>query len=243
MLRPGQRTTCSPAGLERVQRLGRDAALAVEHVALRVHARQLDRLLQRQPEIERRDDDLHDRRADARRPRRAERRARRRPRRSTSDGAIMLVSRMPGRERERGDVEVGLAEHVVEVDAGAGNDDARAAAGRAGQRGGVPVGVEHADLGRPGGLRAAKWHSPRVPLGRCRPPRAPAAPPRRGRARARTRACAARSPSAARRDAGHRRGRRAGSRSGGPPASTASAWAISVPPEDGGGFVTNTRSR
>ena len=31
--------------------------------------------------------------------------------------------------------------------------------------------------------------------------------------------------------------------SGGPPASTASAWAISAPPEDGGGFVTNTRSR
>ena len=31
--------------------------------------------------------------------------------------------------------------------------------------------------------------------------------------------------------------------SGGPAASTASAWAISAPPDDGGGFVTNVRSR
>ena len=54
----------------------------------------------------------------------------------------------------------------------------------------LPCGVEHADLGRPGRLRG------QLALAACatwplRRPRAPAARPRRGRARARTRPCAA----------------------------------------------------
>ena len=89
----------------------------------------------------------------------------------------------------------------------------------------------------------AKWHTLRVPLGRRRQPPAPAGRPRRGRARARTRASAGRSRSAV-----PPRSRATDSGvstplGGGPAASTASAWAISTPPEEGGGLVTNVRSR
>ena len=60
----------------------------------------------------------------------------------------MLVIRTPGRAlpRRRGQVE--LAEHVVQVDAGPGNDDARARAGRGGAGGRVAVRVDDRDLRR-----------------------------------------------------------------------------------------------
>ena len=139
------------------------------------------------------------------------------------------------RELQRRDVEIRLAQHVVEVDARAGHDDARAAAGRTGQRGSVPVAVEDADLGCPGGSRRPIDTLPRVSFGRSRPPPAPAGRPRRGRARARTRASAARSPSAGRPPRGRRSPARADSRSGGPLARTASAWAISARPRRAAG--------
>ena len=68
----------------------------------------------------------------------------------TMEGAIMLVSLAPGPVRPPGRVEVGLAEHVVQLDAGAGDDEAGAAAGRGRERRRLAVHVHDADVGRRG---------------------------------------------------------------------------------------------
>ena len=120
----------------------------------------------------------------------------------------MLVSRMPGTERERGDVEIGLAEHVVEVNPRAGHDDARAAARRARQRGGVAVCVEHADLGCPGGSGRPSGTRRVCHLAAARPPSSTrrTAPPRYS-ARSNAGVRCAFAERSARRHAGDRGGR------------------------------------
>ena len=85
--------------LERVQ-LGRvEAALAVDVRLVDVDARPLDRLATPQPVAEHVDDDLHDRAAQPHRARAADDEPRPPPAPSTIVGAIMLVSRRPGRAR------------------------------------------------------------------------------------------------------------------------------------------------
>ena len=81
--------------------------------------------------------------------------ARARPRRPAEHERRRHHARLPHARRltQRADVEVGLAQHVVEVHARARYHDARAAARRTGQGRGVAVGVEHADVGCPGGAR------------------------------------------------------------------------------------------
>ena len=166
-------------------------------------ARQLDRVLERQPASEGRTRicTMAERmRADPDEPRPA-----RRARPSTSDGAIMLVMRIPGTSSGDAPLRSVSPEHVVEMDAGAGHEDAGAAARRAGQRGGVAVGVEHADVRRAGRIgRAGTRRVCHLAALRGREHRA--GRPRRGRASARTRACAAPGPSAARRPRAQRRG-------------------------------------
>ena len=71
------------------------------------------------------------------------------PSRRTIVGDIIDGSRRPGGWREEAERrEVLLAHHVVEVQAGAGHDDARALAVGRGHRARPAVGVDHGDVGR-----------------------------------------------------------------------------------------------
>ena len=160
---------------------------------------------------------------------------------TTIVGAIMLVSRRPGVAGPGAD-EVVLAEHVVQVDAGARDDHAGAGAGRRRERRRVarrrrptetcvvpPAGAGSA---RP----AATRRCARAPRCDRVARRAAARRARRGssaarEARRRARASARASP---------RRATRSPRRVPGPPratrSSSASPYAISTPPDDGGGF-------
>ena len=85
-----------------------------------VDARRVDRLLDAEPVLEHVDDDLHDRAAQPRRAGAADDEPRPALAASTIVGAIMLVRRRPRRGRRGRPREVVLAEHVVQVDPGAG---------------------------------------------------------------------------------------------------------------------------
>ena len=134
--------------------VGTRARLGVDDPVLPVHARRLDGVDQAEPAVDHPEDHLQDRRADAvgaRRPEREHHLAvahhhrrghhRRQP-----------PPRRVGEEAERR--QVLLAHHVVEVDAGARHDHARALAVRARHRARPPVAVEHRDVRRRAELRA-----------------------------------------------------------------------------------------
>ncbi len=145
---------------------------------------------------------------------------------SRSDDGRRHHARQPPARRvavEAERVEILLAEHVVQVHAGAGHDDARARPVRAGHRARPALAVEHRDVGGRPERRAARQEpldELRVvesleelgralglrPLHRVHDLR----DARAGRARA---------------------------------SSSASAWASRIPPADGGGFVTTSRPR
>ena len=231
MLRPGQRTTLLAGRLERVERRGRDPALAVEHVALRMHARKLDRLLQRQPEIERGDHaparspsgsapsrttratsstrpsrEHERRRHHARQPHRPARSVSEATARSVSPSMLFRCTPVPGTTTP----EPQPVEHVSEAALPSPSS--------------TLIWVVPGRCGWPIGTR------PRVPLGRRRA--AVEHPPhgaRRGTARARTRAsrCAF-AERRARRDARRRRRQRARRAGGGPRGEHARARARSA---------------
>ena len=119
----------------------------------------------------------------------------------------MLVTRVPGSWRvEAARVEVLLAQHVVEVDAGAGRQHAGAGPVRAGDAGGVALRVEHRDVRRrPERPAARATRSARGdPLGAPRPR---ADPPRNRSANRSSYSRSWKSPSRARLGLGHHLGK------------------------------------
>ena len=243
--RPAHDVVAAP--LELVQRGGVDALLHVQQLVLQVDARRGDRLLHSLAVV----DHVHDvcmialrSRAEPALP--TTRRGS--PPRRTSEGAIMLASRRPGRRRRRERLQIALAEHVVHVDPGPGDDDARAGARGRRERRDVPLRVDDAHMGR--GRKAER-------LGRGGPARAGAlgggldgrgsrAAARRAR---RGRDRATNDPPRARVDSRITSARRAicaalpGASAARARSRTRRANAIRTPPAEDGGHVRNSVSR
>ncbi len=125
------------------------SGLDVQRLALEMDARRRDRILHPEPVVDHVHHGLHDRAAQARRAGAAEdemRLAVAQDDRRRHHAREPLSRLRGGRER----LEVALAEHVVQVDPGAGDDEARARAGRRRQRRGVALVVDDAHVRRGG---------------------------------------------------------------------------------------------
>ena len=227
-----QRRTVQPRLLEALERRLVDARLGVHLPALHVDARSRDGLLRpaaRGPQRRARSAGSPSGSGSSPRCRCA---SSGRPSRSTTVGAIMLGTRAPGAmlvEAER--VQVLLAQHVVQVHAGAGHHHARARAVRAGHRRAGALGVHHRDVRRVAEPRAhLRRHRVERLLGQealeeALAGRAPRGTPRRARG------WWTRSP---RRSPYGSCGRSSRSR-------MPSASAIRIPPDEGGGLVSTSR--
>ena len=242
----------APAGqlvaerLEPVERRGIDvvAALALDERLVQVHARPRHRLLQRQAVADRVHHRLHDRSAQAYRAGAAEHQPR--PPVGEHDRGRHHARQALPRALTPAD-QIVLTEDVVQVDAGAGHDHARAGAERAGERGGVAARVHDRDVRRAGwaaGLGQAGLggeHARRRRLqGAVREQRL-ARPPRRRSAEklpVRARVCS-RMTSIIRTNAP--------TLPGSPPSprrsSSRSPQATRIPPDEGGGLETNSQPR